>query len=77
MPIPKRPQDLTDKIVEDLSPQGGEFNVRRDQDSFTQGPGGIDLLTVTVNGSRRVIAVPKTDSIPQTEGPELALWRRK
>ena len=40
-PFNKRPNDLTDKIVEQLVPGGGEFRIVRDQYSETQGPGGV------------------------------------
>ena len=75
---PRYPRTLTDEIVECLVPMGGEFNILRDQHFPTQGPGGVDVVRVT-RGSKEseVIIVPRTDSIPPTEGPEQVIWHRR
>jgi len=71
-----RPHDLTDETVERLVPQGGVFRIARDQCSETQGPGGFDVVIVTKNGVQKNTIVPKTDSFPQTEGPDVVVWKR-
>ena len=74
---PKHPRTLTDGIVERLVSKGGEFSIVRDQYSHTQGPGGVDVISVTRGGREmEAVIVPRTDSIPQREGPEKTLWRR-
>jgi len=73
----KHPRSLTDKVVEDLVPCGGKFIIRRDQYSETQGPGGVDTVVATRSGWPIKYLVPRTDSIPQTEGPEKIVWQRK
>ena len=40
MKNPKYPRTLTDSVVEEQVPMGGEFRIVRDQCSYTQGAGG-------------------------------------
>jgi hypothetical protein len=76
-PFNKRPNDLTDKIVEQLVRGGGEFRIARGQYSETQGPGGVDIVIVQNDKGRKNVLIPTTDSVPQTEGPEQVVWSRK
>lgn len=73
----RHPRTLTDGIVEREVRKGGIFRITRDQHSFTQGPGGVDLVSRVKGGQEHNILVPRTDSIPQTEGPERVVWRRR
>jgi hypothetical protein len=74
---PKYSRTLTDEIVEREVPKGGEFKIRRDQDSLTQGPGGVDLVSRVSGGVEYMTLVPRTDSVPQTEVPEANIWSRR
>ena len=63
MAFPEFHRGLTDKIVEALVPKGGEFQIDRSQYSDMEGPGGVDFVTVTKDGSETVYIIPKTDSV--------------
>ncbi len=73
----KRHKDLTDGVVEGLVPQGGIFRIARDQDSLTQEPGGVNVVHVERRDSSVNVIVPNTDSLPQTEGADVIIWKRK
>ena len=77
MKNPKYPRTLTDSVVEEQVPMGGEFRIVRDQCSYTQGAGGVDVVIRENGGVVHNTIVPRTDSIPQTEGPEMTIWRRR
>lgn len=77
MTRPKYPRTLTDEIVEREIPKSGDFRIVRDQCSATQGPGGVDIVSRRKDGAEHNIIVPRTDSLPETEGPEENIWRRK
>lgn len=77
MEIPKWPRTITDEVVEKKVPKGGKFNILRDQHSFTQGPGGVDIVSRRSGGKLNMVFVPRTDSLPQVEGPEEVVWRRR
>ncbi|OGM18994.1 hypothetical protein A2771_03195 [Candidatus Woesebacteria bacterium RIFCSPHIGHO2_01_FULL_38_26b] len=63
MAFPEFHRGLTDKIVEDLVPKGGEFQIDRSQYSDMEGPGGVDFVTVKKGGVEKTYIIPKTDSV--------------
>jgi hypothetical protein len=77
MENPKWSRTLTDDVVEREVLKGGTFRIIREQDSLTQGPGGVDFVIRTNRGKDNITVVPQTDSIPRVEGPEEIVWKRR
>ncbi|KKQ98215.1 MAG: hypothetical protein UT24_C0014G0029 [Candidatus Woesebacteria bacterium GW2011_GWB1_39_12] len=77
MENPRYPRTLTDSVVEEEIPKGGTFRIVRDQHSHTQGAGGVDVVSRVSGGVEHNTIVPRTDSIPPTEGAEMTIWRRR